>query len=425
MTGTYLRSRPLLLGLFLFFYIPVAYWFGWALLPGTGIDFPSYYHAAKFAFVYGISPYGTKAFDWIPGFMGDKVQPYIYPPPSLLAFWPLTFLSLENARAAFLVVSHLCYLGSIWLMLAAMTRLPREERLREITLALSLVYLLCFDPVLATLGVGQINLIALFFICLALAALRRRSPAWRIALPLSVAILMKTYPVLLLPVLIFRRQFRAVWLTCLFFGAFTALAVFVLPDNVWISWFRDALPVGGYANDRVHAGFAFNQSINAFVMRLLSENYFSKAPLFYPLLAKPVATILALTVAGVTLFSSFRLSRLSDHKSSEDDEIAAFLLMIYLIAPISWDHHLVYILPAAVLAISLIVSGSVPGKTAAVVAVALCLIAWKLPIGSVAITSGWRTLLISGKLYPILVLWLFFINRLRRSALVSLTPTTI
>jgi hypothetical protein len=111
--------------------------------------------------------------------MGDKVQPYIYSPPSLLAFWPLTFLSLANARAAFLVVSHLCYLGSIWLMLALMTRLPREERLREITLALSLVYLLCFDPVLATLGVGQINLIALLFICLALAALRRRSPAWR------------------------------------------------------------------------------------------------------------------------------------------------------------------------------------------------------------------------------------------------------
>jgi Glycosyltransferase family 87 len=217
-------------------------------------------------------------------------------------------------------------------------------------------------------------------------------------------------------VLLFRIQFRAVALTCVFLGAFTALAVFVLPGNVWNTWFTDALPAGGYANGRIHAGFFANQSINAFVMRLLLENYFSKAPLLYPSLAKPVATVLALIVASVTVFSSFRLRRPSNHES-EDDEIAAFLLMIYLVAPISWDHHLVYILPAALLAISLLASGSVGGKTAVLVAAALALIAWKLPIGSPAITSGWRTLLISGKLYGALVLWLFFIGRLRRSAL--------
>jgi alpha-1,2-mannosyltransferase len=345
------------------------------------------------------------------------VHPYLYPPPSLLAFWPLAKLSLATGHAAFLVVSHLCYLGSIWLMLTRLTPLPANQGRRDLTLAFCLVYLLCFDPALATLGIGQVNLIVLFFICLALAALKRGSSAWCIALPLSVAILLKTYPVLLLPLLAFRRQFRAIALTCVFFGIFTVIAALALPWEIWTSWFRDILPAGGYANNQIAAAGPWNQSINGFVTRLLLKNDFCPAPLAHPFLAKPVATVLALVVMGVTLFFSFRLSTTQGgRRTGVDNEISAFLLMIFLIAPLSWDHHLVYILPAAVLAISLIVNGPVRGKAAGAVAVALFLIAWKIPFDHPVLLHGWWTLLISIKFYPVVVLWLFFIRRLHQSA---------
>jgi hypothetical protein len=114
------------------------------------------------------------------------------------------------------------------------------------------------------------------------------------------------------------------------------------------------------------------------------------------------------------LFFSFRLSKQGGHKPSGDDEISAFLLMIFLIAPLSWDHHLVYILPVAVLAISLIVSGSTRGKTAVMVVAALFLIAWRIPFDHPILLHGWWTLLISIKFYPVVVLWLFFVRRLHR-----------
>ena len=407
-------SRQLLLGLFLFLYIPIAFHYGWVLLDGVSVDFPSYYHAAHLAFVEGKTPYGFSAFDAASAAMGRKVHPYLYPPPSLLAFWPFAKLSLTHAQAAFLAASHLCFLGSIWLMLAKLTPLPGDHRLRDLTLGAGTVYLLCFDPALATLGLGQVNLIALFFLCLALAALKREAPAWCIALPLSVAILLKTYPVLLLALLLFRRRFREILLTCVFFGMFAAITTLVLPIEIWTSWFKEVLPAGGYANNQISAAGPWNQNINGFVTRLLLANAFSEAPLAHPFLAKPVATGLALLVVCVTLFLSFRLSRRDDHRECADDEAAAFLLMIFLIAPLSWDHHLVYILPATLLVISLIMNGATSGTTAMLLVVALGLMAWKIPFDHPALMRGWWTLLISIKFYPVIVLWLFFVMRLLR-----------
>jgi alpha-1,2-mannosyltransferase len=287
--------------------------------------------------------------------------------------------------------------------------------------------MLCSFAALDTLATGQINFVALMFICLALAALRQKAPSWEIALPLSIAIVLKTYPVLLLLPLLLRRRFRAIIYTCFLFAAFAVFATLVLPAHIWRSWFIEVLPLGGYANNRIPAAFCWNQSINAFVMRLFQEEYFSKAPLPYPLLAKPVTIVLVLLVIGATVFFSFRGSRQRTQETSGDEDIAAFLLMIYLIAPLSWDHHLVYIFPAGVLAISLLGSGQIQGKSSVIIAAALILLAWRFPVDRLDITRGWWTLLMSAKLYPVIVLWLFFLYRLHkmRSAVVSSNPYKI
>jgi hypothetical protein len=415
------HSRQLLIALFAFFYVPVTYHYGAALLPRVLEDFPSYYHAARLAFVEGKTPYGFHAFDPITAELGRKVHPYLYPPPSLLAFWPFAKMSYAGGQALFILASHLCFLGSIWLILTKLTPQPRDERLREVAIALSIVYLLSFHPALATLGIGQVNHLAMAFICLALAGLKSGGPAWRIALPLSIAILLKTYPVLLLGLLFFRGKYAAIALTCAFFGALTGIAALALSAEVWTTWFAEVLPAGGYANEGISAAGPWNQNVNGFVTRLLLDNKFSDAPLDYPSLAKPIATGLVVIVAAVTALLSFRVSRRADYERHADDETAAFLLMIFLIAPLSWDHHLVYILPAAVFAISLLVRGSVRGTWATIALIAaLFLIAWQSPFDHPALMRGWWTLLISMKFYPVLVLWVFFINRLRHPAVAPL-----
>ena len=411
-------AKPLFAALVIFLYLPFAWQYGWLLLPGGTVDYPSYHYAAVMAFEEGKTPYGPAAFDEATAELGGKVHPFLYPPPTLLALWPLAKLSFSAGKTALILASHLSYLWAIWLLLTRLTPLPADGRLRDLTIVVSLVYLFLFDPAIVTLGIGQINLIVLPFLFLALAAMRRNAAAWQIALPLSLAILLKTYPVLLFLPLLFRKQFKAIALTCVFFWIYTAIAALVLPADVWSTWLRFVVPNGGYTANIVAAGAPWNQNINAFVCRLFLENERSQTLFPYPPLAKPLATLMALAVAALTAFFAFRAARRSPDRAVGDCEIAAFLLMIFLIAPLSWEHHLVYILPATIIAIKMLVANELRWREALLVAAALFLTGWRVPFWDPALSRGWWTLLISIKFYAAVVLWIFFLNRLR-----ALPPT--
>jgi hypothetical protein len=406
-------SRRFLLTTFLFFYLPIAYYWGWLMTKTVAFDFPSFYFAAQRAFVFGRSPYGKSAFRVGSAALGWKVNPYLYPPPSLLAFWPLANLALLDAQTLFTVISHLCLLGSIWLILTRLTLLPMQGSPNSIV-GISLVYILCFDAVSRTLGLGQVNLIVLFFLCLALCAIREKSSAWRIALPLAIAILLKTYPVLLLVPLLFRKQYRVVGLTAGFFAMSAVVAFFALPNHVWSDWAFQIVPNGGYANSVISPAFAWNQSINGWATRLFVDSEFTSAPLSYPGIAKGMGMLLSLAVIAVNLYFSARLAQARNIES--DDEIAAYLLMIFLVAPLSWDHHLVYILPSLVLAIGYLVNGKVGPKISKIIVVTLFLLAWNIPLDHPDWKTGWWTLMISVKFYAVATLWVFFVCRMRQVA---------
>jgi hypothetical protein len=204
-----------------------------------------------------------------------------------------------------------------------------------------------------------------------------------------------------------------VLLTCLLFAGYTALSVAVLPPGIWTTWLHDIMPQGGYANNAISASAPWNQNINAFISRLFLPNDFSETPLALPGLAKPAAAFLALAVLGSTCFYSFRQSRRRTAKYFSTEEIACYLLTIFLIAPLSWDHHLVFVLPAAVLAIELLVTRQLSRGEVAVALGAVFLMAWPLPYEHEALKRGWLTLFISMKFFAAVALWFFFLNRLR------------
>jgi hypothetical protein len=409
-------SRAWLVALFIFLYAPFAYQYGWQLVPGGSVDFTTYHYAAVMAFKMGVSPIGHGAMDAASAQMAAHVHPYVYPPPSLIAFAWLAPFSFGTGKALFLLLSHLCYLAAVWIILRRLTPLPADDRLRDLTLAVAVVYLLLFDPAMVTLGVGQVNLIVLPFLFLALAGMRSGAKPWLIALPLSIAILLKTYPAVLLLPLLFRGQWKAIVLTCGFYGVYAAAAALTVPWEVWPAWFTDVLPNGGYTKAIGAAAAPWNQNINAFVCRLFLENPWGEAPLRFPAVAAPLANVLGLTVLGATAWFAFRETRRNPGRTMGDAEIAAFLLMIFLIAPLSWEHHLVYILPAAVLAIAVLIKGEVRGAAAPLLLAALFVIAWRVPLAELPLRHGWWTLLISLKFYAAAALWVFFLHRLRTGA---------
>lgn len=415
-------TRVLPWAVFAFFYIPVLYWSGWALHATKVIDYPGYYLSAHMTFIDGANPYGFDAFDQYASLFDRWMPPYVYPPPSILAFWPLTFFSIKNAFVVFTLISHLCLLGSMWLIIMRLTPLPRPIPMRTVFFCLSIAYILSFDGVRGTLNLGQINLIVLFLICLFLVALQEKGSAWRIAAPLSLAILLKTYPVFLLILLLIRRRFKAAALTVAYLGAVVAVAALVIPGYVWASWFREVMPAASNTKymlwlfSHTPMDFTWNQSIAGFLKRLLGDTAWGHSPLSLPGLAAPLATVLEIAVIGATSFFAFRSYRERNPAEWVTDDIAAFLLMMYLVSPVSWDHHMVYILPSAILALRFILNGTVRGKAAFGMAVILYVLSWRFQMDSSLFKKSWWTLLGFADFYAVAALWIFFTMRLAKTS---------
>jgi hypothetical protein len=82
--------------------------------------------------------------------------------------------------------------------------------------------------------------------------------------------------------------------------------------------------------------------------------------------------------------------------------------MMFLVAPLSWEHHLVYLLPSAVIAIRLLLEGRVPRGARTLLVAALCVAAWDFPRDDMFHYEGLWGLVVPVKFYAAFALWLGF-----------------
>ena len=101
--------------------------------------------------------------------------------------------------------------------------------------------------------------------------------------------------------------------------------------------------------------------------------------------------------------------------TQRDEEIVLVLLSLFLVAPLSWEHHLVFVLPAALLALKHLLEGRLTVATAIPVGLAICVLAWPLTYVFQIRDEGALSLLISLKTYATVGLWVYFLIRLWRS----------
>ena len=399
------RSR-LLLWVFLFAYVPFLLAHGLDALKLPAVDFPPIYSATKATFDEYRPPYGEGAFEQQALALGRWVPPYIYPPPSLLLLYPLHFFSYDGAKALMLVINHLCVVFAIVFMLRGLFREEIARGPGRFGAALVIIYTLLFDPAVVTLQLGQVNLLLLVCICLTWHAVKQNGSALAIAIPLSLAIVIKTYPGLLVLLLLACRRYKAASLTLALFGFYCLLSHVLLPSGMWMEWFQKVLPNG----DEAHPG-PWNQNIRAFIARAFMPNSFSEPLIALPGLVKPAIMLLSFLVLGATVWLSYRCWRRPGGKRTVDLLMSLYLLTMFLIAPVSWEHHFIYLLPSLVLVLLMLLAGEIGGHWRWICALSLCLIAWRLPIFGEGLKKGTWTLLISAKFYPAVALWLFFLNR--------------
>ena len=441
-----------------FLYVPFAYTNGVKLHSIAFVDLSSFYYAAQTTFHLHRSPYAPGALAWGVQATHDPVWPYLYPPPTLLLFSPFAHMSYGTAKLLVLATNHLCVLGLLFLLLhllglsgflrpqaagqaesdAGQSEGERSEGERSEGersggtghrewLALFLtVYVFLFQPIVQTLMAGQINLYVIVLLCLMWYALKKNASPVLSALPLALAIVLKTYPLLFLPLLLLKGRWQTASWTLGFLTLLVAVSGLVLPHALWHDWLTLVVPYGGYTKTvpgLFSPSSVWNQSVNGFSTRLLADP--QTAVRVMPGAARVLAYSLCAALFGTEMLLTWRLRAMQAAMSGQsgnskdtdpflDREFALFLLTLYLVAPLSWEHHLVFVLPAVFLALAHVFSRQGSLRRTLWVAAPAFMIAWPIHLDN----AGWEKhvfhLFLSLKFYAVLALWLFFAASLAR-----------
>jgi Glycosyltransferase family 87 len=381
-----------------FVYLYVPFLCGTFNHPQRTADLSAFYWAADTAYHARSSPYDPKivaAAQHGPRVKRWPQTPFLYPPPALLLFFPLSLASYHAVQIAFLILNHAGLLLLIYLLMDGSI--------------FSLVYVLCFQPIAATLQLGQINLVVCVFMVLTWISLKQKRKPVLVALPLVASTLLKTYPVVLASLLVIRKQYKALAWYCGFLVFGCVLSQLVLPPSSWSDWWTFVLPTGAYGNTPIglpSVASPWNQGINAFTSRLFIPNLFSTALFPNAVASQIIPDFLSALILIITVIAIMK----SNH--SIDLQFSAMLLAVFLIAPLAWEAAMVLILPAIVVALKQRQTETLPAK----IAIFTCAfgIAWPVPFYAQTLRSGIQMLLISVKFYCVFFFWIFFILKMKR-----------
>jgi alpha-1,2-mannosyltransferase len=261
------------------------------------------------------------AFALPPGLKG-----FTYPPFSAALLVPLTWLPEGPAEILVLLASVAVVVLVTWWLVAPVAR--RHGVSSWFSVALAVPVVLAMEPIRLTLGEGQLNMFILALVLADVVALRRGRAWCGIGIGLATACKLTPGLFIVFLALIGRRR-AAVVATGTTLGA-TLLGFVVAPGTSWQYWTStlwDTSRVGQLDNP-------WNQSMLGLLAHVSDP-------------APPDRLLWALLAAGVAVLGLGRAVRVY----RRGDDLAAVTLAgltACLVSPISWVHHLYWVVPALV-----------------------------------------------------------------------------
>jgi alpha-1,2-mannosyltransferase len=275
--------------------------------------------------------YGTVHY-WVDGgLIYDYLRPgtvygFTYPPFAALCMLPMALLRWHTVVACS-VLANVAAAAILLFWLVDPIAVRRGWR-RGYTFCFAACLLAAVEPVRDTISFGQVNLL---LVVLVLADLRLLASGSRFAgLGTGLATAVKLTPGLFIGYLLLARRWRAAALAAATLLAATTLAALVSPGATRVFW-AGAL----WDTDRVGApAYVSNQSVMGLVARLGGG-----------------VPDRAAWLAGVAVLLAIWGYR-SRRSGSRGDHATGFTLTgvaACLVSPVTWVHHLVWLLPALVL----------------------------------------------------------------------------
>ena len=254
---------------------------------------------------------------------------FTYPPFAALLFapWQRTFSTVHTVQSVWTLCNLVALVGLLVLSLRVVKpNLSRGSVLR-LALVLSLPALL-LNPVLVTVGFGQVNLVVTLLVMWDLLS-SRRIGRWQapsgVAIGLAAAV--KLTPLLFVPYLLLTRRFRGA-LNCTLTFIVCEVVTFVISPTSSRDYWTKALFKPGRAGE---LSFVGNQNLWAALERF--NHGFLTNSFMLPVL-------LAAAAGGLWLAS------VAHRRSSPMLGVLICAATCLLVSPISWAHHMVWVVPA-------------------------------------------------------------------------------
>ncbi|MFC4377162.1 glycosyltransferase 87 family protein [Nocardia halotolerans] len=286
--------------------------------------------------------------------------PFTYPPLAAAFFVPLALMPLGLAEVVVLATSLLSLGIVLWLVLVRVR--PSLDRLGVLSLVVAGLGLAQFyEPVRQTLNFGQINLILMAAIVLDVLV---RKPWWPRGMLIGIAVSIKLIPAGYLLYFLLRRDWKAAATMVVSAAGAVGVGFLLFPRDSVEYWFTTIIDTGRIGTPY----FAGNQSIKGTLYRLGMDETLASGLWI---------ALSALTVALAAVWM-YRLINAGHQVSALLVNAAAILL----VSPVSWSHHWVWVVPATVVAVDLVVRGRSRGFTAVVALFTLAFLIgpqWLLP----------------------------------------------
>ena len=259
---------------------------------------------------------------------------FTYPPFAALLMAPFAWLPVGVAGWGSFLISVIALASVLVAVLFPVADKYGWSRRRSLAVVLPIA--LVSEPVRQTLGMGQVDLVLFAFVVADLVAVRRRvrrrwlGANW-VGVAIGLAAAIKLTPALFIVYLLVIGQRRAAR-TAIFTAVGATLATALLVPRTTAQYFGDML----WRTDRVgRTDLTENQSLAGLLARLTDAPH---APV-----AAWAAVVLAALVVGLARARRAHV---------EGDEVAAFTLVgltAYLVSPVSWTHHMLFLLPAVLI----------------------------------------------------------------------------
>ncbi|OGG09141.1 hypothetical protein A2154_03740 [Candidatus Gottesmanbacteria bacterium RBG_16_43_7] len=243
-----------------------------------------------------------------------------YPPFTLLVFLPFLLIPFTPAQALWVIASFIAFLAIVYMCLKL--AVPKPDLICWM-FACSLFFI--YFPTKYTLGMGQLNFIALFGLILAI-FLNARNRYQQAAMSLAFGLILKPQLILILPFLhlFWKNKVVQTGISIMILVILGGIIIFGLGG--YLTYVTDIVPL--YADFSARQVY-YNQNLAALFSRLLPT--------------EPARYLSYLSSIGLYLSTFLFVLR---HQKITLADLAVVFPLLLLVEPLAWQHHYVFLIPA-------------------------------------------------------------------------------